>query len=122
MAAVHAYGVLPADWAIFYAHALPWAEILAGAYLIVGLFTRWAAGLIAAMMLSFIIAIAWVLARGGAIDCGCFVGGRQEPLTPQKLLEDIALLAMSLWLIVSPSGPWSLDRLLRRKNQTPPAV
>lgn len=51
-----------------YGYALPWAEILTGAMLMVGLFTRISATLIALMTLSFIIAMGaeWWPAQGPA--------------------------------------------------------
>lgn len=119
--AVQAYDILPDALATAYTHALPWAEVLAGGYLVLGLYTRWAAGLIAAMVLSFLVAITWVLLRGGeAIDCGCFLGGQQEPLSWRKWLEDVGLLILGGWLASRPSGPWSLDRLLGKASDTNP--
>ncbi|MGB0767643.1 MAG: DoxX family protein [Phycisphaeraceae bacterium] len=53
-----------------YGYALPWAEILVGATLIVGFFTRLSAVLIGLMLLSFIIAmgVEWWPAQGPAFS------------------------------------------------------
>ena len=40
-----------------YGYALPWAELLFGAMLIIGLLTRWSAVLVGLMLLSFLIAL-----------------------------------------------------------------
>lgn len=51
---------------------LPWMELLAGALLIVGAWTREAAGLVALMLVVFLVAAGFVLARGIDVDnCGC---------------------------------------------------
>ncbi|MBX2860004.1 MAG: DoxX family membrane protein [Vampirovibrio sp.] len=111
--AAAAYKVLPEDLLYFYAQVLPWAEIMAGAYLVLGLFTRYAAGAVAAMILSFLIAITIVLIRGDEIDCGCFVGGKSEPVTWKKWVEDVGLLLMAGYLIWVKPIAWSIDGFLR---------
>ena len=113
------YQVLPEVLTTMYAQMLPWVAILAGAYLMIGLFTQFAAVLVFLMMLSFIIAIVAVLIRGDEMDCGCFVGGRTEPVTPQKLVEDVFLLLLSVYLFFAPIGPWCIDRVLNRKDNEP---
>ncbi|MBL8608619.1 MAG: hypothetical protein JNL38_14940, partial [Myxococcales bacterium] len=45
---------------------------LAGLALILGIWTRTSAAAIGALLLVFIVAISFNLARGNAIDCGCF--------------------------------------------------
>jgi uncharacterized membrane protein YphA (DoxX/SURF4 family) len=49
------------------------------------------------------------------------VGGKSEPVTPAKLLEDLALLAISVYLMLAPPGLWSVDRLLKKPDSAPPA-
>jgi uncharacterized membrane protein YphA (DoxX/SURF4 family) len=51
---------------------LPWVELLAGALLIVGAWTRDAAGVVAVLLIVFLAAAGLVLARGIDVDnCGC---------------------------------------------------
>lgn len=69
---IYNYRILPA-WAInLTALTMPWVEILAGLALILGVWTRPARWLIAAMLVVFILAISFNLLRDNAIDCGCF--------------------------------------------------
>jgi uncharacterized membrane protein YphA (DoxX/SURF4 family) len=69
---IYNYKLAP-GWAInALAITLPWAELLAGLALIVGVWKREAAALIGLMLLAFIAAVGSNLARGHAIDCGCF--------------------------------------------------
>ncbi len=112
------YHLLPEVLTKIYALMLPWVEILAGVYLIIGLFTHFAALLVILMMLSFIIAIGVALFRGDDLDCGCFVGGKSEPVTPKKMVEDLILLGMSIYLFVARPGIWSVDRLFHQKEET----
>jgi uncharacterized membrane protein YphA (DoxX/SURF4 family) len=51
---------------------LPWVELVAGLLLIVGIWKRDAAAVVAGMLVVFIVAAVWVLARGIDVDnCGC---------------------------------------------------
>ncbi len=51
---------------------LPWIELVAGLLLIVGVWKRDAAAVVAVMLVVFIVAAALVLARGVDVDnCGC---------------------------------------------------
>ena len=51
---------------------LPWIELLAGLLLIVGIWKREAAAVVAVMLIVFIVAAVGVLARGIDVDnCGC---------------------------------------------------
>lgn len=112
---VLAYKVLPDQLALIYAKALPWVELLAGSYLVIGLFTRYAAGAIGAMLLSFIIAIAMVLIRGDVIDCGCFVGGKVEPVDLNLLLRDVGMLTGCVYLMLQTQFKLSIDSLLTKE-------
>ena len=69
---LHNYQLLP-DFLI-YAPALflPWIELVAGAFLIAGIFPRGASFILNGLLVIFIIAIAFNLARGLNFDCGCF--------------------------------------------------
>lgn len=116
--AVRAYRLLPYDLSAPLGYALPVIEVAAGLLLIVGLFTRAAALVGGLLMLSFIIAIASVWARGLSIDCGCFGGGgatdpgRALAAYPWEILRDAGLLACGVWLIVRPRSPLALEAWL----------
>ena len=69
---IYNYRVLPAPLINITALTLPWVEILTGLALILGVWLRPARWLIAAMLVVFMAAIAFNLARNNAIDCGCF--------------------------------------------------
>ena len=96
--------------------AIPWTEMICGVALVLGLWTRAAALVLAFALAGFMVLIYQVLARGEAFDCGCF--GRLRLLCPAKLSQcnlwqDGVLLAMSLTLLIGGPGRWALER---RKN------
>ena len=69
---IYNYRILPGALINFSALVMPWVELLCGLALIIGVWTRAARTIIALLLLTFMTAIAINLARGNAIDCGCF--------------------------------------------------
>lgn len=69
---IYNYRILPAGLINISALTMPWVEILCGVLLILGVWVKPARWIIAAMLIVFIVAISINLARGNAIDCGCF--------------------------------------------------
>ena len=116
--AVQAFEIFPTDLAGYIGLALPFVEILLGALLILGLFTRPVAIVSTLLMVAFIIGIAQAWARGLTIDCGCFGGGGQVAAGETKYGTDIARDATfalaGAWLWWRPRSLASLDRLLFR--------
>lgn len=103
---IYNYRLLPGGLVNISALIMPWVELLAGLALILGVWTRGARSLIAAMLVAFIIAIAINLARNNAIDCGCFdvsAAGKshEERLADMRfvILRDVGMLLMcaQLW-------------------------
>ena len=76
---------------------LPWFELMAGIALILGIWTRTSAALVGALLGVFVVAISVNLARGNAIDCGCFdVSAAGKRLADMRwvVLRDAGMLAM----------------------------
>ena len=102
------YRILP-GWAVNpVALALPWLELLCGVALIAGCLRRGAALITGTMLVVFMGAISADLARGIAIDCGCFsvaAGNRtaDELFRGMKLdlLRDAGLLLLALQALFS---------------------
>lgn len=69
---VHNYRLVPGPLVNLMALGMPWLELLAGLALILGIWTRTSAALVGTLLLVFIGAVSLNLARGNAIDCGCF--------------------------------------------------
>lgn len=114
--AVRAYQLLPTEAADVVGQALPIIEVIVGALLILGVFTRWAAVVGGLLMVAFIIGIASVWARGISINCGCFGDGGVDPDAmskyPWEIARDVVLLAGAALLAWRPRTPFSLDSVL----------
>jgi uncharacterized membrane protein YphA (DoxX/SURF4 family) len=114
--AVQAYQLLPFDLATYVGYGLPILEILLGALLVLGLFTRTAAAVAGVLLVAFIIGIASAWARGISIDCGCFgQGGTIDPSQTrylEEILRDVGLVLCAAWLVIRPRTAYSLERTL----------
>lgn len=95
-------------------HTLPFLEMGVGILILLGLFTRFAAGVSSVMLVLFMIAIAWAWNQGLTLDCGCFGKGGQvganETTYPQDIMRDIGFLILALWLVRFPRTRLSADR------------
>lgn len=78
---------------------LPWLELVAGLGMILNFARRGAALLVGGMLLMFIAAIGWALARDLDISCGCFHTDGGHAVGLELLLRDVAMLAgaVALW-------------------------
>jgi uncharacterized membrane protein YphA (DoxX/SURF4 family) len=70
--AVYNYQILPHTLINATAVVLPWLELILGVFLITGLFREGSVALVTLLLLVFLGAMAFNLARGLDIDCGCF--------------------------------------------------
>lgn len=91
---------LPAFVAAPYAHVLPWAELLFGSLLVLGLFNKITAG--AATLIFTSILVAW-------LDAG--------NLLPRHMLMIYAPLGA--WFFLAGPGRYSLDAVLERRGAAP---
>jgi uncharacterized membrane protein YphA (DoxX/SURF4 family) len=112
--AVNAYQLMPFGVAKVIGAALPFVELALAVLLLVGLATRLAAACAAGLLTVFLIGISSVWARGLSIDCGCFGGGGtlaagQHPNYFWDLLRDLVLLAVAVFLFLTPRTPVSID-------------
>jgi uncharacterized membrane protein YphA (DoxX/SURF4 family) len=98
---IYNYRIVPGAFVNLMGLVMPWLELLTGLALILGIWTRTSAALIGAMLVVFIAAISLNLARGNAIDCGCFdvtAAGKtvEERLSDMRwvVIRDLGMLAM----------------------------
>lgn len=98
--------------------AVPWAEVLCGFLILVGLWTRAAAFTMMAALGVFMWAIYSVIARGMSVECGCF-GDFSFPCGDTigmcQLWRNGVLAALCLFLVIRGGGRASFDRLFTRK-------
>jgi putative oxidoreductase len=93
------YGMMPAWGVNLWALTLPWAELVVGLFLILGIRTRAAATLIGAMNIIFIVGLVNALYYNLPISCGC-VGEAGEPVTWWKVLKNTGMLVMALQIFL----------------------
>jgi putative oxidoreductase len=93
--AVLAYHLLPVSLVGAMAAALPWVEMAAGTFLIIGLKPRSCLILLAGLVGGFMVVILVTMARGLKIDCGCGLFLSRQ-VGWGVLLEDGVLL---LWAV-----------------------
>ena len=86
------YRMLPASMVPLAAAALPGVEIVLGAALALGIWTRGAGVASTALLALFTIAIGAALVRGIDIECGCF-GSHSQPATWGTFARDITFVA-----------------------------
>jgi uncharacterized membrane protein YphA (DoxX/SURF4 family) len=103
------YRMLPPSIVAPLGVALPYVEILLGAYLVLGLFTRVAASLAAVQFAIFSIAVGSLVVRGIPADCGCFGSSIPTPPTWGHVALDIGLAALTLVVACTAPGALSLD-------------
>ncbi len=112
--AIRAYELLPWQWVHAYASVLSAAELVLGIALVLGIFTRSVAVLLALGLCTFLVAISSAWVRGLSIDCGCFGGGgaATDPHYLEHLLRDTGYLAIAVLLVVLRRTALSLSELV----------
>ena len=102
---VYGYRILHPSLVNLVGITLPWIEVIAGAFLVIGILPRSSAAVIAGLLGVFIVGGFLALARGMEIKCGCFFPfmGDHE-LTWALLARDAVLLLLALQPIAWPSS------------------
>lgn len=89
---------------------LPFLEIMIGAYLIVGLFTRAAAWCATVLLAIFDLAIASAVVRGLTVSCGCFGPNDKTVTTWPEVARDAVFVVLALAIALRGPGTLALDR------------
>lgn len=112
--AIATYDILPLAIVNPMAIILPYIELSAGVMLIIGLRTRAAALMVAAMMLAFTVAVSIALYNGLDSSCGCFAAQslEEDPIGGLTILRDVAWLLMAVYVLLFDRRPLGLDRWL----------
>lgn len=99
---IYGYKIFPGFLINLSAIVLPWVELFAGLFLVLGIFQRGACLIINSLLLIFALAISFNVARGLEFDCGCFSFSSGEGGSPGEIIiRDILMLAAGLWLFFS---------------------
>jgi uncharacterized membrane protein YphA (DoxX/SURF4 family) len=110
--AARAYQIIPVDYSNLFALAVAWAELVAGILLIVGLFTRQAAGAIFLLLGMFVVALLIVTVRGMVIDCGCFSSEGGSQTGPFLIARNLVMMAACVVIAAYDRGQYSLQSLI----------
>ncbi|NQT27541.1 hypothetical protein HQ585_19460 [candidate division KSB1 bacterium] len=94
---VENYQVIGKSLSLWVAVWIPATEILLGLMLIFGLWPAEGLLLNAGLMSGFFLLVSQAYLRGLDIECGCY-GGEGSTIGPFKILQNIVLAALSIWL------------------------
>ncbi|MBI1803087.1 MAG: DoxX family membrane protein [Ignavibacteriae bacterium] len=95
---VEAYKLIPTYVINVFALVIPWVELVCGLFLIAGVFVRASSALLSGLLAVFVVALISALLRELKIDCGCFGPSHATPVGWGKVLEDVGLLVLSLYV------------------------
>ena len=111
------YQILPDIFSNILALILPWIEFFCGMFLIIGIYIRSSALIIASMLVVFIFAISLAMMRGLNIDCGCYHSiGNSNKIGLKKLIEDFIYFIMASYLFLAVSLGPGIDRFLKKRT------
>ena len=95
------------------ARTLPWAELLTGVLLVLGLWARGAAVMAILMMVAFVGGIASVMIRGMDVTCGCFGSLKlfcgDQPMGVCHLVRNSVMAGAAVLILVMGPGAPALD-------------
>jgi uncharacterized membrane protein YphA (DoxX/SURF4 family) len=95
------YHLLPASLTNIAAIVLPWIELYAGLFIILGIYIRACSFLFMLLLGVFIFAIASAMWRGFDISCGCFyISQDMAKVGIQRIIEDVLLFVMALQIYI----------------------
>jgi uncharacterized membrane protein YphA (DoxX/SURF4 family) len=96
---------------------LPFLELMIGVYLVLGLFTRFAAWFAAAEMALFAGAIASAVLRGISTSCGCFGPSDHATTSWPEVGRDLGFTLMAVIIALWAPGALALDRRIESSNE-----
>jgi uncharacterized membrane protein YphA (DoxX/SURF4 family) len=112
-ATIASFRLLPAAIVGPLALALPYVELLVGAYLVAGLFTRLTAAFAAVQFVCYAGAIASALVRHIPANCGCFGPNDAAVADWPHVAFDLMLAGASGFVAFGAPGALAVDRKLR---------
>ena len=99
---IYGYDLFPASIINLSAIIVPFVELTAGIFLILGIFPRSAVLIINAMLVVFIVFLSINLIRGHAFDCGCFAPqlSGNEPSMVSVIARDSVFLLLGMYVFL----------------------
>jgi uncharacterized membrane protein YphA (DoxX/SURF4 family) len=112
-ASIAGFRILPPQVTGPLALALPYVELMLGAYLIAGLFTRAAATITAIQFVAYAGAVASAVVRHIAANCGCFGPSDTAVADWPHVTLDLCFAVASAFVAYGAPGALAVDRKLR---------
>ena len=109
-AQIAGFRLLPETLVAPLAVMLPYWEMLLGALVMLGLFTRVAAWFAVVLLALFDAAIASAVVRGMTVSCGCFGPNDATVTTWAEVARDGIFVVLALIIALRPPGALALDR------------
>ena len=103
------YNLMPNTFLNIMALALPWIELTAAIFLLLGIRLKANSVIISGMLLVFILAIGLAMVQGLNINCGCHTKGLAHKVGWGKILEDFGLMAFCAMIFFSSNSAFTLD-------------
>jgi putative oxidoreductase len=111
---IYNYRLVPGPLVNLMGLTMPWVELLCGLALILGIWRTTARTLIAALLVSFIIAISINLARDNSIDCGCFDVSTAGKTAAERFADMQFVIVRDLGMLLLVAQLWWAERRGRR--------
>lgn len=109
--AIEGFKIVPEHLVKLLVFAIPWTELVAGVLLILGVWARASALLVATLLAGFIVGIASVLVRGLSTKCACF-GELEWPCGGEvgacQIIRNTVLIGLALPIILRGPGKLTL--------------
>jgi uncharacterized membrane protein YphA (DoxX/SURF4 family) len=96
--------------------AIPLVEVLLGAYILIGLYTRVVSALALCEFAIFAAAVASVVMRGIPASCGCFGPGDTRPASWVEVARDLGLAALAAFVLWRGPGVLALDQRMNPES------
>lgn len=107
---VYNYRLVPGAFINVIALVLPWLELLCGLGLVLGIWKGTCRTIIGLMLAAFVVAIAINLARGNAIDCGCFDVSAAGKSRGERLADMRMVIARDIGMLLMVAQLWWASR------------
>jgi len=105
------YNIIPAPLATAYATVLPWAELIVGAYLLLGILTRASAMVAVLMGVTYVVANISSIVQGESRCASCFGQATSLPIG-LSLAIDFLIIGAGLYLFFRGSRMFTLAEWL----------
>lgn len=110
------YKILPEIIINFMAIVLPWIELVAALFIIMGIRLKSSALILSVLIIVFNTAIIIAMAKGLNINCGCHTKVMAEMVGWRKISENFGLLILGIFIFYSKGIKYTLENYILKKS------